>query len=249
LPMRVFVITREAIVRASMIAALALASVVFLLYMDGGDAPAAAPKDNIPIYSVKTAGSQVALTFDAAWGCDRTLKLLDVFDTYHIKVTFFVTGMWADANPTMLKEISDRGHEIGNHSYTHKDFATLSDADMVKELDRASDAIESVTGRKPTLFRAPYGSWNARIVDVVCGQQYDFIQWDVDSLDWKGLTPDAIEARVLPKVQSGSIVLFHNDGQHTPEAIGSIIEKLQAKGYQFVTVSELVGESLEARKK
>lgn len=246
--MRVFVVTREAIVRASLIAALALASVVVLLYMDGGEAPAAAPRDNIPIYSVKTGGSQIALTFDAAWGCERTPKLLDAFDEYGIKVTFFVTGMWADANPEALREIADRGHEIGNHSYTHKDFATLSDADMVKELDRASDAIERVTGRRPTLFRAPYGSWNARIVDVVCGQQFDFIQWDVDSLDWKGLTAGAMEARVLPRVQPGSIVLFHNDGQHTPEAIGPIIANLREKGFEFVTVTELVGESLEARK-
>lgn len=247
--MRIFVITRETLRKFALLAGVAVALAVCILYMTAGSAPALAPKDNIPIYSVKTSGKQIALTFDAAWGSDKTDSLLETFDKYHIKVTFFVTGMWADANAAELKKIADRGHEIGNHSYTHRDFATISDADMVKELSRASDAIERATGKKTTIFRAPYGSWNARIVDVVCGQQYDFIQWDVDSLDWKGLTPDAMEARVLPKVQSGSIILFHNDGKNTPDAIPTIIEKLQAQGYKFVTVTELLNESLETQKK
>lgn len=247
--MRVFVITRGGIIKAALVACLALASILSIVIMNNGAAQASAPKDNIPIYSVKTSGKQVAITLDAAWGCEKTRKLLDILDKYHIRATFFVTGMWADANPEALKEIADRGEEIGNHSYTHKDFATLSDDDIVKELNRTADAIERVTGKRPTLFRAPYGSWNARIVDVVCGQQYDFIQWDVDSLDWKNLTPEQMEERVFSKVQSGSIILFHNDGKFTPDALPGIIEKLQEKGFKPVTVSELVGESLETQKK
>jgi peptidoglycan-N-acetylglucosamine deacetylase len=247
--MRVFVITKETIIRIALIAGLAVVSVLFVIYSSGGAAPVFGPKDNIPIYSVKTSGNQVAITLDAAWGADKTQSLLDIFDKYKIKVTFFVTGMWADANPQVLKEISDRGHEIGSHSYTHKDFATLSDADIAKELDRTANAIEHIIGRRPTVFRAPYGSWNARIVDAVGKEKYDFIQWDVDSLDWKGLTPDAMETRIFAKVQSGSIILFHNDGQNTPQALPAIIEKLQAKGLKPVTVSELVNESLETHKK
>ena len=247
--MRVFVITKESIVRTALIAGMVLVSLVVVLYTSGGAAPVFGPKDNIPIYSVKTSGNQVAITLDAAWGADKTETILDILDKYKIKATFFVTGMWADANPMVLKEISDRGHEIGSHSYTHKDFATLSDAEIVKELDRTADAIERITGKRPTIFRAPYGSWNARIVDVVGKEQYDFIQWDVDSLDWKGLNTEAMETRIFAKVQSGSIMLFHNDGQYTPQALPSIIEKLQAKGLKPVTVTELINESLEAQKK
>jgi peptidoglycan-N-acetylglucosamine deacetylase len=247
--MRIFVITKEAMLRIALIAGIVVVSVLFVLYTSGGAAPVFGPKDNIPIYSVKTSGKQIALTFDAAWGADKTDALLDIFDKYHIKVTFFVTGMWADANPDVLKKISARGHEIGSHSYTHKDFATLSEAEMIKELDRSADSIERITGKRPTIFRAPYGSWNAKIVDVVGKQQYDFIQWDVDSLDWKGLTPDAMETRIFAKVQSGSIILFHNDGKNTPQALPAIIEKLQAKGLKPVTVTELVNESLETQKK
>jgi polysaccharide deacetylase family sporulation protein PdaB len=246
--MRVFVITKEAIARIVLIAALAAASMLFILYTGRGATPAFGPKDNIPIYSVKTSGKQIAITLDAAWGTDKTAAILDILDKYHIKATFFVTGMWADKNEDVLKAIADRGHEIGNHSYTHRDFAQLGDADILKELERATASIERVTGKRTSIFRAPYGSWNARIVDVVCGAQYDFVQWDVDSLDWKGLTPESMEARIFPKVQSGSIILFHNDAKNIVEALPPIIEKLMADGYKPVTVTELVNESLEAHK-
>jgi polysaccharide deacetylase family sporulation protein PdaB len=247
--MRVFVVTREAIVRASVIAAVVLASIVFILSSGDGTVSVFGPKDNIPIYSVKTSGKQVAITLDAAWGSDKTEAILDIFDKYNIKATFFVTGMWADANETALKAIASRGHEVGNHSYTHKDFATLGDDDIARELSRCTDAIERVTGKRTTIFRAPYGSWNARIVDVVCGQQYDFVQWDVDSLDWQGKTVEQMEARIFSKVQSGSIILFHNDAKYIVEALPPIIEKLQEQGYKPVTVTELINESLETGKK
>ena len=247
--MRVFVITRETIVRFSLIAALAAAAVIFIVFSSTNEASAFAPKDNIPIYSVKTSGKQIAITLDAAWGTDKTADILGILDKYNIKVTFFVTGMWADKNEAVLKSIAEHGHEIGNHSYTHRDFATLSDEEIVTELDRCSDAIERITGKRPNIFRAPYGSWNARIVDAVCGQQYEFVQWDVDSIDWKGLTAAQIEARIMPRVQSGSIILFHNDAQYIVEALPLVIEKLMAQGYKPVMVTELVGESLETNKK
>ncbi len=243
--MRVFVLTKEFIVRISLIAALAVASLLFILYTGDGDTQVLAPKDNIPIYSVKTNGKQIAITLDAAWGTDKTASILEILDKYNIKVTFFVTGMWADKNDAVLKEIAQHGHEIGNHSYTHRDFATLSDDEIAKELKRCSDSIERITGKRPGLFRAPYGSWNTHVVDAVCGQQYEFIQWDVDSIDWKGLTSAQIEARIFSRVQSGSILLFHNDAKYIVEALPPVIEKLLADGYKPVTVTELVGESLE----
>lgn len=247
--MRIFVLSRDTIVRASLIAAVVLVSITVILFSKDGSVSVFGPKENIPIYSVKTNGNQVAITLDAAWGSEKTEAILDVLDKYKIKATFFVTGMWADANESALKAIASRGHEVGNHSYTHKDFATLSDADIVKELTRCSDVVERVTGKRPTLFRAPYGSWNARIVDAVGGQKYDFIQWDVDSLDWKGLTPEQIETRIFSKVQSGSIILFHNDAKYIVDALPLIIEKLQEKGYKPVTVTEIINESLETDKK
>jgi polysaccharide deacetylase family sporulation protein PdaB len=246
--MRIFVFTRDTVIRVSLIAALLTVSLIFILYPGERSAPIFAPKDNIPIYSVKTSGMQVAITLDAAWGTDKTAAILDILDHYNIKTTFFVTGMWAEKNEAILREIADRGHEIGNHSYSHRDFAKISDEEIVKELEKCTAAIERITGHRTSLFRAPYGSWNARIVDVVGREQYDFIQWDVDSIDWKGLTPAAMEARIFARVQSGSILLFHNDAQHIVEALPPIIERLQTQGYKPVTVTELVNESLEANK-
>jgi peptidoglycan-N-acetylglucosamine deacetylase len=244
--MKIFIITRNTVLKLALFAGILLALVVFVLNMHDGMAPALAPNDNIPIYSVKTKGNQIALTLDVAWGSNMTDRQLDIFDKYNIKATFYVTGRWAELNSDELQRIASRGHEIGSHGHTHLDFVKLSDADMVKELNQASDANMRSTGKRPATFRAPYGSWNARVVDVVCGQQYEFIQWDVDSLDWKGLTPDAMEARVLPIVKSGSIILLHNNGKYTTDVLPSLIEKLQAKGFKFVTVTELINESLEA---
>lgn len=245
--MHTFVLNKKTVLLLTItLAVLVITILVFYLYED--TAATMAPKDNIPIYNVKTNGNQIALTLDVAWGSNMTDAQLDIFDQYNIKATFYVTGKWAELNSNELQKIANRGHEIGSHGYTHLDFAKLSDAEMVKELTLASDAIFRVTGKKPATFRAPYGSWNDRIVDVVCGQQYEFIQWDVDSLDWKGLTPEAMEARILPNVKSGSILLFHNNGEYTTEALPSLIEKLQAKGFKFVTVTEILNESLEAQK-
>jgi polysaccharide deacetylase family sporulation protein PdaB len=246
--MHIITITRNTAIKIVLFAVFILALLIIIaICLHGKSAPAFASRDNIPIYSVKTSGNQVALTFDAAWGSNFTDKMLDIFDQYDVKVTFFVTGMWAEKNSAELQRIAARGHEIGSHGYAHRDFTKLGQDDMIQELSRASDAFERIIGARPTLFRAPYGAWNARSVDAVCGQQYEFIQWDVDSLDWKGLTPGEMEARVLPSVKSGSIMLFHNDGKHTAEALPSIIEKLQAKGFKFLTVSGLLDESLEAQ--
>lgn len=234
--------------RLVLLGGLVLASVLFIVYTGDGDAAAFAPKDNIPVYSVKTSGMQVAITLDAAWGSDKTAQILDILDEYDVKVTYFVTGMWARKNEQALRAIADRGHEIGSHSYSHKDYANLSDDQIREDLKKTDEVFESIIGRKPAIFRAPYGSWNARIVDAVCGEEYDFIQWDVDSLDWKGLTAQAMEKRIFSKVQSGSIMLFHNDAEHILEALPLIIGRLQAEGYKPVTVTELLGESLEAVK-
>ena len=163
-------------------ACIAIASLVFVIYVNENAVPAQASKDNIPIYNVKTSGKQIALTLDVAWGSNMTDEQLDIFDKYNIKATFYVTGKWAENNSAELQKIVYRGHEIGSHGYAHLDFTKLSESGMLKELSQTSDAIFRITGKRPATFRAPYGAWNAKVVDVVCGQQYDFIQWDVETL-------------------------------------------------------------------
>ncbi|MBQ3094179.1 MAG: polysaccharide deacetylase family protein, partial [Clostridia bacterium] len=116
----------------------------------------------------------------------------------------------------------------------------LSKEDMVRELTACNDKIEAITGIRPTLHRVPYGDYSNATIETTASLGMQTVQWDVDSLDWKDLSAEEITSRVTSRVQSGSIVLFHNAALHTPEALPSIIEQLQAQGYTFCKVSELI---------
>jgi polysaccharide deacetylase family sporulation protein PdaB len=197
-------------------------------------------KKELPIYSVETDEKKVALTFDAAWGDDYTLGILDILDKYDIKGTFFLVGFWVDKYPDHVKEIDKRGHEIGNHSTNHPYMTQISDAEAIKELEVTSDKIEELIGKRPVLFRPPFGDYDDRIVNLCREKGYYVIQWDVDSLDWKELGVQPVVDRVTRNVRNGSIVLFHNNAKYILEYLPIVIERLKAEGYEFVTVSELI---------
>ncbi len=179
--MRILLITKEQMIRWSIVVAALVVVLIVVLALRPDAASAFAPKDDIPIYSVNTKNMQVAITFDAAWGTDKTIAILDALDDAGIKATFFVTGMWANKNADMLREIAYRGHEIGSHGYTHKDLTTLPDNEVMEELKKTDDTIEKITGKRPMIFRAPYGAWNAKLVDLVGKYGVAFIQWDVET--------------------------------------------------------------------
>lgn len=193
-----------------------------------------------PIYCVDTDEPKVAISFDATWGNQYTTQLLDILDKYNVKTTFFLVNIWLDQYPEDAKEILRRGHELGLHSATHPDFKTLSEAQMEKELRDNYDKIVELTGFKPILFRPPFGSYNNTLITVAQRLGLHVIQWDVDSLDWKDVTAGQIIERVTSRVKNGSIVLFHNNATHTPEALGPIIENLQSRGFEIVPISELI---------
>ena len=139
-----------------------------------------------------------------------------------------------------VKALHDAGHEVMNHSDAHPHMAKLTAKQIIDEVNRCSDKIEAVTGVRPTLFRCPYGEYDDNVIGTVNGMGLTAVQWDTDSLDWKKLTAGEIYKRVSSKVQPGSIVLFHNAGLHTPEALPSIIEYLLAEGYTIVPISEIL---------
>ena len=118
--------------------------------------------------------------------------------------------------------------------------AQLSAEQIQTEVNTCADKIEAVTGTRPTLFRCPYGEYNDTVVSTINGLGMHVIQWDVDSLDWKGISAGEITKRVTSKVQSGSIVLFHNAGEHTPEALPDILDYLLAEGYKIVPISKIL---------
>ena len=202
--------------------------------------PTAANERLLPIYCTDRDNNVVSLTFDAAWGDEDTPKLIEILAHYNVKATFFVVGEWVDRCGESVKALADAGHEIMNHSDTHPHMTTLSKEDMIRELTACNDKIEAVTGVRPTLHRVPYGDYSNATIAATASLGMQTVQWDVDSLDWKELSAEEITSRVVSRVQSGSIVLFHNAAKHTPEALPSIIEQLQAQGYSFCKASELI---------
>ncbi len=223
------------------VALLAALTVAFTAMMVHGPAvTTVAAKRQLPIYCTDRDDQRVCLTFDAAWGDEDTPLLIDILARYRVKATFFVVGEWVDRCAASAKALHDAGHEVMNHSDTHPHMPTLTSEQMKQELTACNDKIEAITGVRPTLHRAPYGEYSDASLQAAKELGMYTIQWDVDSLDWKDLSAEEITARVVSRVQSGSIVLFHNAALHTPEALPAIIETLQAQGYTFCTVSDMI---------
>ncbi len=197
-------------------------------------------KKQVPIYSVQTESKKIAISFDCAWGVDYTDKLLSVMQEKGVKCTFFCVEFWTKKHPDYIKKIFDAGHEVGTHSATHPYMSKLNEENIVKELSSSCQAIEEITGEKVKCFRPPYGDYNDRLLTVCNSLSLYPIQWSVDSLDWKDLSAKQIYDRVVGKVTNGAIVLFHNQGLHTHEALADIIDALKEKGYEFTTIYDLI---------
>lgn len=196
----------------------------------------------LPIYCVENDNNTISISFDAAWGADDTLSILDTLDKLNVKATFFMTGGWVESYPDMVKEIYSRGHDLGNHSENHKQMSTLNTSSQTEEIDSVTRRVKELTGYDMFLFRPPYGDYNNTLIETVYSLNYYPIQWDVDSLDWKDYGIDSIIKTVTkhPKLGSGSIVLMHNGAKYTAQALESVITGLQEKGYRLVPVSELI---------
>lgn len=194
----------------------------------------------IPIYSVDRADKKISISFDAAWGADKTEQILDILDTYSIKATFFLVGFWIDKYPEMVALIDKRGHEIGTHSESHPKMTTLSKQQMIKELSSSMAKITAITKKAVTVFRPPFGDYNNSLLQVCDELKLYAIQWDVDSLDWKDLSASEITSRVTKGVRSGSIVLFHNNSTHILQALPLVIAKLLEGGFTFTSIGNLI---------
>ena len=194
----------------------------------------------LPVYSVAREDNAVSITFDCAWGTEHTDAILEALKEANVRATFFTVQFWAEEHPDYLKKIDEAGHEIGTHSATHPKMSTLSEDAIRSELLTSSRAITQVTGKEVTLFRPPFGDYDNAVIDTSLSLGLMPIQWDVDSLDWKDLSAKEIADRVLSKVRSGSIILCHNNGLHTAEALPVILDTLRARGFTFVPVGELI---------
>lgn len=197
----------------------------------------------IPIYSVEPQDEStkpIALTFNCAWDNDDVDTILNTLKQNNITATFFLVGQWAEKYPDSVKAIAQAGHEIGNHSYSHKDFATLDEKQLVEEISKCSGAIEQITGRVPELMRVPSGSYTDTAIAIIERMGMIPIQWDADSLDWKDVSTRQIVKNVTKKAQPGSITLLHCGAKNTASALPDLIEKLKKEGYTFTTVGNLI---------
>lgn len=194
----------------------------------------------LPIYKVDRPDKVMAISFDAMWGTEHTDRILDILDKYNVKTTFFLGGYWVEKYPDYVKKLHERGHEIGNHTYSHPHLNSLSPDGIRRELERNEANIQAITGVKPILFRPPFGEYNNAVIETATQLGYCTIQWSVDSLDWKDLSADQIVNRILSAAGPGDIVLLHNNGKHTAEAIDRLIPSLQQKGFKIVPISELI---------
>ncbi len=208
----------------------------------GGIAPVylANAKRLVPVYSVETEEKVVALTFDAAWGADKTRGIIELLEKYDADGTFFLVGFWIDKYPEETKLIAEKGLEIGNHSNNHLHMSKLQNDEIKKEIESVNIRLQELTGKTPKYFRPPFGEYDNKLLENVAALDMVGVQWSVDSLDWKGLSGEEIAKRVLSRVHNGAIILFHNNSDHVLDALPIILPKLKADGYKCVSIDELV---------
>jgi len=218
-------------------------------------APAAGTGESKPpvIYNGSRLEKRIAITFDAC-SAPRLSKvdkrLVKILVDEHIPATLFLGGKWVLDQPAEARYLASIPFfEIGNHAFHHPHLTRLPAKAIRQELAAAQQAIESVTGVTPRYFRAPYGEYNAKLVHIAASLGLTTVQFDLASGDPdKHFTAEVLSRWVLHKVRAGSIVVMHinTHGWHTAEALPGIIETLRARGYQFVTVSQLINEPFPA---
>ena len=179
----------------------------------------------------------VALTFDDGPHPVYTEEILDVLDQAGIKASFFMMGKEAELYPDVVKKVSDAGHLIGNHTYTHANVCQISADETTEEITKTNDILEGLTGKRPQFFRPPFGCKNETL-EKQTGMFWIF--WDVDTLDWQSQNPENILDIVRKNVQDGSIILMHDSYDSSVRAALAITDELTEKGYDFVTADQLL---------
>ena len=194
----------------------------------------------LPIYSVDTEENKIALTINCAWNADDIDLILDTLSKNNVKATFFVVGDWASKFSDSVKKIYDSGNEIANHSDEHPHVNSLDYEKNVEQIIKCSDKIKKITGNNTILYRGPYGEYNDTVVKAANDSKHIMVQWSIDTLDYNGLTAEAMWERIEPKLEKGSIILMHNGTENTALSLDMIIKNIKEKGYKPVTVSELI---------
>ncbi len=184
----------------------------------------------------------LALTIDASWGNAYTPLILEKLKQYHVQATFFVSGIWIEKYAKDYRKIFEDGHEIGNHSYKHPHMRELSEEEILREIGQTEQLSKEIIGKEGVLFRFPYGESDERLLQLIQKKGFMSINWSVDSKDWKGISAEEIFQNIVKddNLGKGAIILMHNSGEHTAEALELVIPFLREMGYQIVKVTDLL---------
>lgn len=197
------------------------------------------------VYSVPTSERLISFAVNIDWGEEFLPGMLDVFEQTGVRVTFFPTGRWAGLHPETLRELLAAGHELGNHGWRHDHPKNLGDDALREHIVRNRDQLRDIAGVETVLYAPPYGEVDARIARVADESGHWTIMWTLDTIDWQRPAPSVIVQRIVPRAQPGSIVLMHPT-EPTLAALPTMIQALQADGYELIPIGELIERSQSA---
>lgn len=186
---------------------------------------------------------KIAITFDDGPHGRLTPEILDILEEYSVKATFFVIGQNAQTHPDIIRRMAKEGHEIGNHTYSHVILKDCSIGTIDDELTQAEMVLYEIGEYRPALVRPPCGAYNKNVIDVANAHEYNIVLWSIDTRDWEHTPADNISEMIMNTIKSGDIILCHDfisGYSPTPDVLKTVIPKLLADGYTFVTVSELI---------
>jgi peptidoglycan/xylan/chitin deacetylase (PgdA/CDA1 family) len=193
-----------------------------------------------PIYKVDNVSDEVAIMINVYEGSEYVEQILTILDNYNATCTFFIGGVWADKNNSLLVKMSEVA-EIGNHGYLHRDHATLSEFQNREEILLCQNLIEEITGLKTNLFAPPSGSIGDEMLNVCEELNYSVIMWSKDTIDWRDKDYQLIYNRATTDIQGGDLILMHPT-ENTVKALPLILDNYAANNLQLVTVTELLNE-------
>lgn len=196
-----------------------------------------------PYYKGNPTRGEVALMINVYWGTEYLDDMLKVLDNHNAKCTFFVGGSWASKNSEYLEKMIERGHEIGNHGYFHKDHAKLNYAQNESEIKSNNVLVNGLTGYKMTLFAPPSGSFNDITLKVAADLGMQTIMWSRDTIDWRDKDSSLVFSRATNKVTAGDMILMHPTA-HTLAALGEILSFYEENDLTPVTVSQIIKQEI-----
>ena len=191
-----------------------------------------------PIFHGNIAEPKVAFACNVFWGEEFLPDMLNTLEANNIKITFFIGGSWAKRFPGVVTELSTRGHELGNHTYSHPHPNTLSKEKNKEQILRAEQLVTELTQFKTTLYAPPYGEYNDTVLSAASELGYTTIMWSIDTIDWQRPPAEIIINRVMKKINNGAIILIHPT-ESTAKALPELIKQIKSKGYTITTVSDI----------